>query len=308
MLLDPIKLKVTSLKIRVMTYLRKVLKIGNSSLFITLPKPWCKKFSIDEGDFVEALESSTGELILVPRKNEGAEKIFFINLGELQRKYVEKVISYAYINGYTKLRASYRSKKDLEDLKSLIESKFMGLILVSESDDEAVFSFALDINQVDFFEIVRRMDRITSFMIDSIADKEKVKAMDSEVDKLYFLLIRMLRMGLTDSMIARKLMLSPVQFLDYRLVLHFIETIGDELASIAGRANRSYLESVKKLKEMSIKAFLGDRKIKPADIEEASKEAYSALVSVNPDLALSISRIIEMAKDIADLSETLYLL
>ncbi len=290
-----------------MTYLRKVLKIGNSSLFITLPKLWCEKFGIREGDFVEALESSTGELIIMPRNNEGAERTFFINLEEIQKGYAEKVISYAYINGYTKLRATYKNKKELEDLKNLIESKFMGLILVSESDEEALFSFALDINQIDFYEIVRRMDRITSFMIDSIANREKVKSMDSEVDRLYFLLIRMLRMGLTDSMIARKLMLSPVQFLDYRLVLHFIETIGDELTSIAGKADFKDLETVKELKEMSIRAFLGDRKIKPSDIEGASKEAYSALVSVKPDIALNISRIIEMAKDIADLSETLYL-
>ncbi len=291
-----------------MTYLRKVLKIGNSSLFITLPKPWCEKFSIGEGDFVEAIESSTGELILMPRKNEGAEKTFFLNLGELQKEYAEKVISYAYINGYTKLRAAFKSKKELEDLKNIIESKFMGLILVSEGDEEAVFSFALDINQVDFYEIVRRMDRITSFMMDSISNRDKVKAMDSEVDKLYFLLIRMLRMGLTDSMIAKKLMLSPVQFLDYRLVLHFIETIGDELTSIAGKAQSRDLEDVKKLKEMSIRAFLGDMKIKPIDIENASKDAYSALASANSEIALNISRIIEMAKDIADLSETLYLL
>ena len=163
-----------------MTYLRKVLKIGNSSLFITLPKAWCEKYGISEGDFVEALESSTGELILMLRKSEEAERTFYINLEELHKEYAEKIISYAYINGYTRLRASFKSKKELEDLKSLIESKFMGLILVSESDQEAIFSFALDINQVDIYEIVRRMDRITSFMIDSIANREKVKVIDSE--------------------------------------------------------------------------------------------------------------------------------
>ena len=290
-----------------MTYLRKVLKIGNSSLFITLPKPWCEKYSINEGDIVEALESSTGELMLVPRKKEESEKTFYVNLEGLQISYIEKILSYAYINGYTKLRISYKNKKMFEDLKDLVESKFMGLILVSENDNEAVFSFALDTNQVDFYEIIRRMDRITSFMIDSISDRDKVKVMDAEVDKLYFLLIRMLRTGLTDSAIAKKLMLSPVQFLDYRLVLHFIETIGDELTYISGKIRSEELEAVKKLKEISIKAFLGDRKVKPSDIEQVSKEAYSALESAGPQVALNISRIIEMAKDIADLSETLYL-
>jgi phosphate uptake regulator len=290
-----------------MTYLRKVLKIGNSSLFITLPKPWCEKYSINEGDIVEALESSTGELMLVPRKKEESEKTFYVNLEGLQSSYIEKILSYAYINGYTKLRISYKNKKMFEDLKDLVESKFMGLILVSENDNEAVFSFALDTNQVDFYEIIRRMDRITSFMIDSISDRDKVKVMDAEVDKLYFLLIRMLRTGLTDSAIAKKLMLSPVQFLDYRLVLHFIETIGDELTCISGKIRSERLEAVKKLKEISIKAFLGDRKVKPSDIEQVSKEAYSALESAGPQVALNISRIIEMAKDIADLSETLYL-
>ena len=290
-----------------MTYLRKVLKIGNSSLFITLPKPWCEKYSINEGDILEALESYTGELILVPRKKEESEKTFYVNLEGLQSSYVEKILSYAYINGYTKLRISYSNKKLFEDLKNLVESKFMGLILVSENENEAVFSFALDINQVDFYEIIKRMDRITSFMIDSISDRDKVKVMDAEVDKLYFLLIRMLRTGLTDSAIAKKLMLSPVQFLDYRLVLHFIETIGDELTSIAGKISSEELEAVKRLKEISIMAFLGDKKVKPSDIEQVSKKAYSALESAGPQIALNISRIIEMAKDIADLSETLYL-
>lgn len=290
-----------------MSYLRKVLKIGNSSLFITLPKPWCERFGIKEGEHIEIFETSAGELLIAPPKVHEKEKPFEVKITEKNKKYLEKVISYFYINGFNKLTIYFSNKEDFELAKKIAESKFIGLILTSQSNGSAEFEFALDINKVNFIELVRRMDRITSSMSSYINNKDKLVDLDLEVDKIYFLLIRMLRTGLTNSEVSKKLAFTPVKYLDFRLVLHFIETFGDEIVRLSGKIKQEDLEIIIKLKERSLSAFLGNSDVSPDEIEQLTKKAEEIAKMYEPETRTSFIRMVEMAKDIADLSETLYL-
>ncbi|MGC8568450.1 MAG: AbrB/MazE/SpoVT family DNA-binding domain-containing protein [Nitrososphaeria archaeon] len=290
-----------------MVYIRKVQKIGSSSLFITIPKAWCEKYGIREGETVELIESTSGDLIVLPKAQGSRESMFLIDLSKVNLIYVDKLISYAYINGYSVIKIVYSRKQDLESIKDIVETKFMGLILTSEKDNEAVFSFALDTNQLNFYELFKRMDRLTSLMLDSVDDEMSVLRLDAEVDRIYFLLVRMLRTGLTNSEVAKRLGLDPVRFLDFRLVLHFIESFGDEITAVAGKITPKEVQPIKSLKEAVIKAFLGDSRVKVDEIETLTNEAYELVRRANKEASSSLSRMIEMAKDIADLSETLYL-
>lgn len=45
---------------------RKLIKIGTGSLGVTLPKPWCRYFALDETDTVEVI--SNGNVVITPLK------------------------------------------------------------------------------------------------------------------------------------------------------------------------------------------------------------------------------------------------
>ncbi len=60
------------------------------------------------------------------------------------------------------------------------------------------------------------------------------------------------------------------------------------------------------LKEKAVKAFNGNPSIVPGEIEKLKAEAYSSLATVDHETMPHLWRLIELASDIADLSETLY--
>ena len=51
---------------------RKLIKIGAGSLGLTLPKPWCRYFELDETDTVEVI--SNGTVIITPLKKNSANE------------------------------------------------------------------------------------------------------------------------------------------------------------------------------------------------------------------------------------------
>jgi bifunctional DNA-binding transcriptional regulator/antitoxin component of YhaV-PrlF toxin-antitoxin module len=48
--------------------IRKLIKIGGGSLGLTLPKPWCRYFKLNEMDTVEMI--SNGKIVITPIKTE----------------------------------------------------------------------------------------------------------------------------------------------------------------------------------------------------------------------------------------------
>jgi phosphate uptake regulator len=65
-----------------------------------------------------------------------------------------------------------------------------------------------------------------------------IMARDSEVDKLYFLIVRQLRSALQNTGFAEKVGVSPLECLDFRIVAKNVEEIGDS----AEAASRNLLE------------------------------------------------------------------
>ena len=76
-------------------------------------------------------------------------------------------------------------------------------------------------------------DAIAAFVSCDMKLATTVVERDEEVDRLYFLLVRIVRAALTDLSTAERIHASPVDCLDYRILASFIEHFGDYSASIA---------------------------------------------------------------------------
>jgi phosphate uptake regulator len=58
-------------------------------------------------------------------------------------------------------------------------------------------------------------------------------ARDDEGNRLYFLLVRILRTIIQNPSLSEKLGVSPIECLDYRLAASLVETVGDECVRVA---------------------------------------------------------------------------
>jgi len=78
---------------------------------------------------------------------------------------------------------------------------------------------------------------------------KNVIARDNEVNRLYFLLVRILRTVIQNPGLSEKLGILPIDCLDYRLTASLVEAIGDQSVQVAELAVK--LENAKVAKELA---------------------------------------------------------
>jgi phosphate uptake regulator len=111
-------------------------------------------------------------------------------------------------------------------------------------------------------------------------------ARDDEVNRLHFLLVRILRTIVQNPNLSEKLGVSPIECLDYRLVASLVEAIGDECVRLAMKVTE--LKSVK---------LAEDLKQELADLHttcfNAHENALKAFLSGDMILAENVRRMRE---------------
>jgi len=219
--------------------------------------------------------------------------------------------------------------------------KLVGLEIVEEDAHKIVIQCLIEPSLLAPEKVIRRLHSITKAMEQDavgafVSSNAKLAATvverDEEVDRLYFLLVRMVRAALTDLSIAERIHASPVDCLDYRLLSSLIEHFGDYSASIAqnvpGKKSKipaplqRFLqkggEAVNLMYGNSIEAVLSRNLDLASEVDdmyrlasEAIKGAERALLGSRPELLdkttsaiASLKAMCEISKDIADLAMT----
>ncbi len=267
-----------------MRYTRKVQRIG-SSILISLPKEWVKSNSIDKGSILMIESTNDNSLRIYPALDEVKESnVVVINYPSPYYEPIANKITGAYLLGYDliKIKANAPiSYEERERIKEAIE-RLVSLEIVDEDATNIVAQFLLDTATLDAEKILYRISTIVSGMYrDIIAamqsrDKSILKSIarrDDEVDRQYFLLVRLLRSLLKDPRLASKMNLTSIEVLDYRIAAHLLESAGDSAVELAravellleyGVYDSSLVEMammVERIQVISVKAFINhDRK------------------------------------------------
>lgn len=203
---------------------RKVIKMGDSSLVISLPKVWVDKAGIERGGSVEVEELSTGEIVVKPKV--GPPKRKAVEISPDENALGNYIIDH-YIDGTDVIKISSKNTMDPK-IMSLIYNTIPNLsgFEITEASSNRVtieylggvmpfkklFSrFALVItNYLGSFEL--------AFEKDSGADVETIKKM-KETDKLYYSLLRNLLMAAESVKIASDMDLRSKDAVYYALMI-----------------------------------------------------------------------------------------
>jgi len=221
--------------------LRKIQVTRGGTFFVTLPKEWALKCGLSRGSLVAASETIDGRLILDPKYNVEREPAVAIikPTSHIDRDIIGKyLLGYDIIKIETKDRISLKYREQIKRASS----KLIGLEIIEENYSRIVLQCLLESSALPPEKILRREYSITSSMhkdvIKALIENDvqmarSVIARDNEVNRLYFLLVRILRTIIQNPGLSDRLEVSPIECLDYRLVASLVESVGDQTVQIA---------------------------------------------------------------------------
>jgi len=269
--------------------LRKVQKTSGGTFFVCLPKEWAEKSGLSKSSVISVSESADGRLVLDAKYGvEYAPQVAVVKPSAfLNREIVGK-----YLLGYDIIRVEAKdriSHEDREQVK-LASSRLIGLEIVEEDYPRIVMQTLLEPSAFPPEKILRReysiasgmhRDAVSAFVDGDVHLAKNVIARDDEVNRLYFLLVRILRTVIQNPSLSDKLGILPIECLDYRLTASLVESIGDQSVQIAGKTMR--LKEKKLAKDVS-HAILRFHKL----AFEAHENALTALFTRDVALAESV--------------------
>lgn len=221
--------------------LRRLQRTSDGTFFVTLPKAWVEKNKLEKGAILSFSERKDGKLIGSPYGTQ-ERKMNVITLGPgptLQREIEEK-----YLLGFDVFEIASQEAIDSElrgTIRRVVRS-LVGLEVVEEDTKRLVIQCLIEPSLLFPDRILRRLHMISLAMqtdaVDAFVRKDAKLAQtvverDEDVDRLYFLLVRVVRAALTDATIADKLGASPIDCLDYRILASLVEKFADYATDIA---------------------------------------------------------------------------
>jgi len=318
--------------------LRRVQRTSGGTFFVCLPKDWATRSGLARSSVVSLSETADGRLVIDAKYSaEKAPQVVVIRPTPL----LDREIVGKYLLGYDIIRVEAKDRMSTEDRERIKQasSRLIGLEIVEEDYSKIVLQCLLEPSAYPPEKILQREHSIASSMhrdavtalIESDAHLAKnVIARDNEVNRLYFLLVRILRTVIQNPGLSEKLGILPIDCLDYRLTASLVEAIGDQSVQIAelavkmgnARVAKELMQLLLKLHTVAFEAHenalkaLFTRDIALAEsvrnginnvsslygeIESVVQTQYVDIAPLFLAAAASISRIYEHAVDIADL-------
>jgi phosphate uptake regulator len=178
---------------------RRVIRIGEKSIGITLPRRWLDTINVGIGDVVEI--NLVGKVIVIkPITQAGGEtNEVSISLSGTADE-TTRVIIASYIEGYDNIEL-IGQKDTIRRAFSSVENKLPGSLML-ESDGSVLIKVATSESNVDLNEVINSMANILNSMFDKFIDYlntniinqlNEVLELDNQMDKLYFLALRTIK-------------------------------------------------------------------------------------------------------------------
>ncbi|MEK6831849.1 MAG: phosphate uptake regulator PhoU [Thermoproteota archaeon] len=321
-------------------FIRRLQRIG-SSILVSLPKEWIVANNLDKGNQVE-LETGQDTISISANKEMRPTKELVISYPLPKDENIVADITGAYLLGYDVIQITSKSIIPGEDREQIRNSmrRLVGMEIIEEDASNINMQFLLDATTLNPEKILKRMSSIALGMYDDVSnglildDKSNLQTLskrDVEVNRQYFLLVRLIRSTLVDKRLANVFNLENIDILDYRVAANLLENAGDTIVELANFIYDSSLsnEHLKKifdivqnfniLAEKSIDAFTKpDRRlaIEAILLHKKYQENLSKLRSTIGnkkqipidllDLVYMFERIAKSWADVADLVQPIY--
>lgn len=318
---------------------RKLQRTPDGTYLVTIPKAWAKRVGLDVGSVVSYEERQDGRLLLSPKIDEERAPLEVVLDASplVRREIIER-----YLLGYDIIRIQSKDTlpPDIRDEVRRTTKRLVGLEVLEEDSKKIVLQCLVEPSLLNPERILRRLEMLSMPMqLDSVqafisSNGELAKGVverDEEVDRWYFLLVRLVRAAISDTYLLEKIKVSSVDCLDFRLLASYIENFADYAVTIAENTqndmaipkeeqgllekigtsvNAMYRDAVGSVlsRDLKLASSVGPRfkETKKQLSEAEAKLAGSARPLVNHLVAatIALNRMCEISVDISDLTIT----
>jgi phosphate uptake regulator len=233
---------------------------------VSLPSLWIKSNNLKKGSIVPVHINRDNSISIFASEDDTADKIkeLTIPYPSVSMDTLVNQVYGGYLLGYDMIRIKASLQLSFEDADRIKKAmrKLVGLEIVDEDGFHISAQFLLDADTLDAEKILRRMSAIVAGMYRDMLEAIRLKqnsnirkvisGRDDEVDRQYFLLVRLIRSAMMDQKLAGKLNLSNIDILDYRIAANLLESAGDYIVDLANTMDLSRIKAVNEIVEAGV--------------------------------------------------------
>ena len=321
-------------------FIRRLQRIG-SSVLVSLPKEWVVANNLDKSSEVE-IETGQDSVSISANKEVRPTKKLVISYPLPKEENIVADLTGAYLLGFDIIEINSKSiipGKDREEIRNSMR-RLVGMEIIEEDASHINMQFLLDATTLNPEKILKRMSSIAIGMYDDVSnglisdDKSNLQSLskrDVEVNRQYFLLVRLIRSTLVDKRLSNAFNLENIDVLDYRVAANILENAGDSIVELSNfiynsSLSKEYSEIIysvvkdfNKLAEKSIDAFTKPDRLLAIEAISLHKQYEEKLGLLRNtlgdkkqipidflDIVYMFERIMQSWADVADLVQPIY--
>ena len=254
---------------------------------VSLPKEWIDANNLDKTNQVE-IETNQNNLSIRTQLSKRPSKEIEISYPLPKGESIVPTITGAYLLGFDIIRIVSKSPISFNDRESVRGSmrRLVGMEIIDEDATNISVQFLLDETSVNPQNILKRMSSIALGMFSDVVssletgDKtnlETIANRDVEINRQYFLLVRLIRSTIMDTRLAGIYNLENIDILDYRIAANTLEIAGDTVVELSESLIKSNLSKTE------LKKLYGFAR----DIEEIQIKSIDSFISNDRSLAIN---------------------
>ena len=258
---------------------------------VSLPKEWIDANNLDKSNQVE-IETNQNNLSIRTQLNKRPSKEVEISYPLPKGESIVPTITGAYLLGFDIIKIVGKSPISITDRESVRGSmrRLVGMEIIDEDATNISVQFLLDETSINPQNILKRMSSIALGMFSDVilalesGDKtnlETITNRDAEINRQYFLLVRLIRSTIMDTRLADIFNLENIDILDYRIAANTLEIAGDTIVELSESLIKSNLS------KLELKKLYGFAK----DMDEIQTKSIDSFISNNRTLAINAIRL-----------------
>jgi len=266
-------------------FIRRLQRIG-SSILVTLPKEWVDANKLGKSSQVE-IETGQDSLSISINREQRPSKDIVISYPLPKDENIVADLTGAYLLGYDIIKIHGKKSIPIEDREKIRSSmrRLVGMEIIDEDATNVNMQFLLDETTLQPEKILKRIsslalgmysDVVTGLISDDKSNLLILSNRDVEVNRQYFLLVRLIRSTMIDVRLAGAFSLENIDILDYRVAANILENAGDIIVELGN------LIAISSLSHNDLKQLYETVK----DFEPIAKKSIDAFTQNNRALAI----------------------
>jgi len=233
-------------------FIRRLQRIG-SSILVTLPKEWVDANKLGKSSQVE-IETGQDSLSISINREQRPSKEIVISYPLPKDENIVADLTGAYLLGYDIIKIQGKKSIPIEDREKIRSStrRLVGMEIIDEDATNVNMQFLLDETTLQPEKILKRIsslalgmynDVVTGLISDDKSNLLTLSNRDVEVNRQYFLLVRLIRSSMIDVRLAGAFSLENIDILDYRVAANILENAGDIIVELGNLIANSSLSN-----------------------------------------------------------------